>query len=236
MKIDCFFTHAAFALPPSEQKTVVVIDILRATSTMVTALTNGALEIIPINDVARALRQKECMPQAVLSGERDGSILPGFDLGNSPFEFSAQAVAGKTLIACTTNGTGAIEAAKNAGLLLIGALVNAQAAARAALVAREDVCLLCSGTAGRLSYDDVLGAGAVISRMLREEPAAFLSDAAKIALQTYDLNRRDLLGGLLRSQHGEKLARLGRGDDVVYCAREDILPIAPVYSKGRIRA
>ena len=163
MRIHCYLTHQSFAASNAKDKTVIVLDILRATSTMITALNNGAQEIIPVREISEAIKLKQEQPEAILSGERNGIIIDGFQLGNSPVEFSTKIVGGKTIIACTTNGTSAVTAAKVARAVWIGALINCGAVAlKAVAEVEKDLVILCSGTGGEPSLDDLLGAGAII--------------------------------------------------------------------------
>ena len=234
MKIDCFFTHQQFAAAGKPADTIVVIDVLRATSTIAIALANGAEMIIPVRDINDALALKKKMPHAVLAGERKGEILDGFDIGNSPHEYTKEAVTGKVIISCTTNGTAAIDIAKENLAVFCGAIINAQAAANTMLEQNKDLVLLCSGTDGQISYDDIIGAGAIIYKIYEKEHYVYMSDAAKLAFQSYVINKQDILKGLLSSYHGDKLTRAGKGQDVIFCAKEDIINIMPAYRDGKI--
>ena len=234
MKIDCFFTHQQFAAAGKPADTVMVIDVLRATSTIAIALANGAEMIIPVRNIDDALELKKQLPDAVLAGERKGEILDGFDIGNSPHEYIKENVEGKVIISCTTNGTAAIDAAKGSPAVFCGAIINAQAVADTLLAQNSDLVILCSGTDGQISYDDIIGAGAVIYKIYEKETDIYMSDAAKIAFQSYAINKQNILKGLQSSYHGDKLTRAGKGQDVIFCAKEDIVNITPVYRDGKI--
>lgn len=144
----------------------VVFDVLRATTTITTALANGCQRIIPVAQVEQARELAAKHPTALLGGERGAVKLPGFALGNSPLEYTSQRVAGKNIILTTTNGTGAIvQAARQAPVVLIGCLLNARAVAKR-LVHYNQVLLLCAGTRGQFSLEDSLAAGWVIKELL----------------------------------------------------------------------
>ena len=236
MNIDCCFTCQHFSYfkqqdDLSDDRTIVAIDVLRATSSLTTALAHGALQIYATDSIDEALEFHRQNPNSVLSGERNGNILRGFDLGNSPKEFSRKNVGEKTVISCTTNGTKAIHAAKGAKNLLLGSILNASAVAQAVLDIGDPVLFLCAGTQGSVSLDDVIGAGLMIDRILEKRSDLTLTDSAMIAHQSYRFFEKDLLSGLKQSAHGEKLTRMKRGNDLVLCSQIDIYDTIPVYDK-----
>ena len=140
-------------------RTVVVVDILRATTTIVHALAAGAKEVIPLLDVAEARCKAQAIGSAVmLGGERGGKRIEGFDLGNSPTEYTAEAVGGKSVVFTTTNGTRAMQLCRSANRVLIGAFTNFSAVCRE-LEREEHVDILCAGTDGQITREDVLFAG-----------------------------------------------------------------------------
>ena len=191
--------------------TCVVFDVLRATSSMITALANGAAEIFPVKTIeeARALREK--LPDALLGGERHGERIEGFDLGNNPFEYTA--LAGKRIISTTTNGTVALRACERAGRVLVGALLNL-AALRDELARTKpaEVLLVCAGTFDTFALEDAIAAGLLAT----EFPDAELTDAAVAAVATA---RRFAtpLDGLLAARNGR--AARGWRDQIEWCAQ-----------------
>ena len=193
--------------------TCVVFDVLRATSSMITALANGAAEIFPVKTIeeARALREK--LPDALLGGERHGERIEGFDLGNNPFEYTA--LAGKRIISTTTNGTVALRACERAGRVLVGALLNL-AALRDELARTKpaEVLLVCAGTFDTFALEDAIAAGLLAT----EFPDAELTDAAVAAVATA---RRFAtpLDGLLAARNGRALAARGWRDQIEWCAQ-----------------
>src|SRR5262249_48692934 len=164
--------------------TVLVIDVLRASTSIITALVNGCDGVIPVADADEARRRAVGLPPgaAVFAGERRGEPLEGFDLGNSPLEFTAERVRGRTLIMTTSNGTRALLAARGAAAVGVAALVNLAAAAAWAAGGRRGVTLVCAGERGAISIEDHACAGLLVERLHRAEPAAPLSGAGRRAV------------------------------------------------------
>lgn len=212
-----------------QTKAVAVIDVLRATTVMATALHNGANAIIATADIDEALRLRaERVPDALLCGERNGSRIPGFDLGNSPYEFGAQVVAGKTLIMCTTNGTRAIESAGAPDLLVALSFANLSAAASILLQAGLPVELLCSGTNGRFSLDDALCAGMTLA-WLSAQTTVQTDDLGKMLLQ-FARQEGSIAGKLNECVHKRFLENSGYERDLAFCFSLDQFDTVPVLS------
>jgi 2-phosphosulfolactate phosphatase len=215
----------------------VVIDVLRASTTMITALANGASRLRPVPDVAAA-RAAALGPAALLGGERGGVRIDGFDLGNSPAEYGRDRVAGRAIVITTTNGTAALAACRDAREILVGAMVNrsavAAAARRLATAARDaDVHLVCAGTDGAVTAEDILAAGAILDAALRDAPADALDGAAAAAREAF----RRLVGELdpqaalvaefRRAPGGANLVALGMEADLPACAALDTTAVVP---------
>lgn len=214
-----------------------MIDVLRASTTMITALANGAERVVPVADVEAARRlARACGPAALLGGERGGVRLAGFDLGNSPREYSAARVAGRTIVITTTNGTAALAAARGAREILVAAIVNRAAAAaaiRRLAGADEDVHLVCAGTDGRVSAEDVLAAGAILAAAGADSAADTLDAGAWNALASFrrvaahgDLPAA-LVAEFVGSPGGANLVSLGMEADLGAAAAIDTLEIVP---------
>ncbi|HVZ41011.1 MAG TPA: 2-phosphosulfolactate phosphatase [Candidatus Kapabacteria bacterium] len=215
-----------------KQSSVVVIDTLRATSTIIAALMAGAREVIAAATIeeAVAISHRLGTERTLLGGERGGVRIKGFHLGNSPGEYTPEVVHGKTIILTTSNGSGALLKARQAAQTLCGALLNASAVARhLAAGGARDVLLLCSGSGGNVSLEDSLAAGAILAELLavQDSGSVTISDGARIALWLFNECRNDLPAALRASEHGRALMELGFTDDLDYCARLDI-PDAPV--------
>ena len=247
--VQVLFTPADFtALAGRDlsRTTCVVFDVLRATTTLLAALDAGAAGVLPAADIPEALAAHRRHPGALLAGERDGVRIRAdrtggvdFDLGNSPREFTPERVAGRLVIATTTNGTRALRACAGAAAILPGGLVNAgRIASWIARTRPAEVLLVCSGTYEDAAYEDILGAGAVVSRLAPILDGSGMLDSTRLAQLAYEAALPDLAAAMGRhSRNGRRL--LGMPDlagDVDLCASEDSVPVlARVEDDGIIR-
>jgi 2-phosphosulfolactate phosphatase len=234
VRLDVAFTPGELRGGPGA-RTVVVIDVLRATSTITEALVNGARSVLPVATVEDAARMAEQIGRdaVVLCGERDTQPIAGFHLGNSPLEFTAERIAGRTLVMTTTNGTVALLAAAPAPRCYLGSLLNVTALAERLAGEREDVLLLCSGRKGAFALEDAYCAGRIARQVGARVARLGGNDAAGAAVR---LARRapsaELLG---RTAAGRRLKQLGRQEDVAFCALEDRHAAVPVFDAHRVR-
>jgi 2-phosphosulfolactate phosphatase len=217
----------------------IVIDVLRATSTIVTALDHGALEVIPVAEPDEALAHQRRMGRISirLGGERDSKLIPGFDLDNSPAAYTTEAVGGKTVVFTTTNGTRALlEAARGNGEVYCAALLN-RAAVATAMAARDDeeALIVCAGSAGALAFEDVLCAGALVDALLQLERHLLITDAARTALTVWQTYGNRITTAMASSGHAKTLVRAGLSADIAACARLDISPTVPRFADGTIK-
>lgn len=205
---------------------VIVVDVLRATTTAVTYLERGAEALLLTATPEAALARRG--ENVVLAGERGGLPLPGFDLGNSPVEAAGQRLAGRTVVMTTTNGTGAAHVAAATGQhVLLAALTNAHAAARRArALAAEEIAIVCAGTDGRVSLEDVYAAGVLAEYLLAMGEYA-ADDGTRIAL-TVRRAASDPREALSGGGHGRHLARLGLEEDVGYAAQIGTSTVVPL--------
>ena len=215
----------------------VVFDVLRATSTMVTALANGAAAFIPVEEISEALTRHRQQPEALLAGERDGlrigAALTGaieFDLGNSPREFTAEKVAGKTIISTTTNGTRALRACAAAAGVVAGSFLNLKSTAGfVASKAPNHLLLVCAGTGESAALEDTLAAGALCDRLLASPVAAELLDSAEIALRAFRQAEHELSAAVRNARNARRLlANADLRDDVEFCLRRDCYSLTAV--------
>lgn len=220
---------------------VVVLDVLRFTSTVVMALEAGAVSVRPVMTVEEALAEREGDPDCLLAGERDGIRIVvggvGFDLGNSPREFTMEKVWGKRLVMTTTNGTRAVRAAVAAGAqwLVAGSFLNGGAVvgwvAEAPRV--ERVLLICSGTGSGVAYEDVLGAGAMVEAGGVGRNGDGMGDAARVALGAWQAVGAKGAGSMVAAQNARRL--MGRPElaaDVAHCARWSVSEVVPEWRDG----
>jgi 2-phosphosulfolactate phosphatase len=212
---------------------VVVIDVFRASTTIAAALAGGARFVLPVADVEQAMKLAEpyAENEVLLGGERECQRIDGFQLGNSPREYTREVVAGKVVIFTTTNGTHALTAAEDATAVLVGSFVNFSAVADA-IAEYEAVTILCAGNNGRLSLEDFACAGGLVNRLAKGEPQ--LDDAALAARATYKNLKADLGRTLASTEHALRLADLGFRADLDFALKVDSIPIVPRLSEGRI--
>ncbi|HUC90867.1 MAG TPA: 2-phosphosulfolactate phosphatase [Paenibacillus sp.] len=210
-------------------KTAVVIDVLRATSTIVTALAEGASGILSVETVMEAKAMHRTGD--LLGGERFGRKIAGFDLGNSPEEYVSGCVYGRRVILTTTNGTRAIHKAARSDHVLAGSLLNAEACAEAAVVLRRDIVLFCAGTHDEFALEDGLCAGLLLDRMtaLSGTPIE-ADDLGRAMLGFYRQSAADMYGTLLQSASGRRMSKLGFGKDVEFCAQVNRFDAVPRLS------
>jgi 2-phosphosulfolactate phosphatase len=224
--------------------TCVVFDVLRATSTFVVALQNGAKEIIPVGEIAEALEIKKHRPEVLLGGERNGVRISSngvvFDLGNSPREYTPEKVRGKTIVSTTTNGTIALRACAGAKLILAASFLNLGATAE--FLRREnceDILLVCAGTRENPALEDILAAGALIESLsARADDSPTYSDSAQTAFQEFKQSKSNLAEKIAGGAENARrlLAIPELRDDVAFCQRRDIFPlVAKMENDGAIR-
>ncbi|MDR6549342.1 2-phosphosulfolactate phosphatase [Paenibacillus qinlingensis] len=215
-------------------KTVIVVDVLRATSTIITALMNGCKGVVPVETVIKA---KELAREGdLLGGERYCKKIPGFDFGNSPLEYSREAVQGKRVILTTTNGTRGIQKATKADRVLAGALINAKAVAEAAIDLKRDTVIVCAGTQDVFSLEDGICAGLIL-----DEIAAILGESQMmtndfgLAMRGSYLEAKDrLLATLLACTNGKKMKKSGFLADVELCAKVNTTDCVPVLEHDQM--
>ncbi len=214
------------------------MDILRATSVMVHAMSQGASEIIPLATVEEAFRMGKAFPRGfvMLGGERENKEIPGFDLGNSPKEYVADRVKGKKLILTTTNGTKAFHAVSSGKEILAGSFLNIGAIAQRCLESNRDLFIFPSGDKGSFSLEDSLCGGMLIDLILKKgKEQIFLTDASSCAQILYGRFKDNLLEAFHLSHHGKELIDRGFKDDLAYCAQIDVTPVVPIFREGVIR-
>lgn len=207
-------------------KTVIVIDVLRATSVIVTALAHRCRGVVPAETVqqAKSLQQSDDL----LGGERFCKKIAGFDFGNSPLEYMTLQIEGKKVILTTTNGTRAIQKTQKAANVLTGSLLNAMACANAARQLKRDVMIVCAGTQDQFSLEDGLCAGLILEEMKKEGEEVETNDLGTAMISVYRNLGENIEHALLNCSNGKKLSRLGFQEDVLYCSlvnRYDFVPV-----------
>ncbi|MFT4205184.1 MAG: 2-phosphosulfolactate phosphatase [Chitinophagaceae bacterium] len=215
---------------------VVVIDVFRATSTIATALYNGAEQVIPVSDVATCIKIGEETPNSITAGEREGKVIPGLQHGNSPAEYPRSFIAGKTLVLTTTNGTKLLNMALQMGAsdIITASFPNISATCNYLAANGKNVLLGCSGWKDKVNLEDTLFAGAIASRIGGQYD--ILCDSTLAAQQTYEQHRHDLLSLAKQATHWHRLAGYGLSHDLQYCISEDTANVLCRYQDGKLLA
>jgi 2-phosphosulfolactate phosphatase len=237
VRINVYFTPAELGASDLAGRTAVVIDVLRATSTLVEALANGARSVFPAQTTDEAVRLAQALGRedVLLCGERRGLKIPGFDLGNSPREFTAERVAGKVLVMSTTNGTPALAACAGAKRVLVASLLNLGAVVEELAAAGEDVEIVCAGREKRFALEDALCAGMIAAGLRsRLGRAPRTNDAAFVALALARRAAGQPERWLARSAGGRQLREIGLGEDVAYCAAVDRHAVLPRLKERQV--
>lgn len=231
------FSPSLLSLYEVDKSIVVIIDVLRATSTIATALYNGAKAIIPVDSVAECIRLGKQI-ESITAGERDGKIAEGLDYGNSPFEYPREFIEGKTLVLTTTNGTRLLQLAldKNAKGIVTGSFPNLSAVCNYLVNQNQDIVLGCAAWKNRVNIEDMLFAGAVIDRI--EKHFSINCDSSQIALTMYRAARPNLFDFMKQknASHYQRLSGFGLQKDMQYCLTEDIANTLVVYEDGKLLA
>ena len=220
-----------------DKSIVVIIDVLRATSTIAAALYNGAKAIIPVDSVAECIRIGKQI-DSITAGERDGQVAEGLEYGNSPFEYPREFVNGKTLVLTTTNGTRLLHMAldKNAKAIITGSFPNLSAVCEFLLAQNQNVILGCAAWKNRVNIEDSIFAGAVINRIGKH--FSINCDSSQIALSLFKEASPDLFKFMKskNASHYQRLAGYGLEKDIQYCLTEDVANITVVYEDGKLLA
>jgi 2-phosphosulfolactate phosphatase len=244
MRLDVYFSPLLVKPEMLRQSVVAVIDVLRASTSICTALHNGARGIVPFAGIVDA--QSYCAElepaqreNALLCGERHSVKPEGFHLGNSPLEYTREAVAGKMLLFTTTNGTKALEVTRGARFQCVAGFVNAQYAAawmlaQAVQAHCNRIALVCAGSEGGFSYEDTLCAGLMVHRLQNSEPTLGRSDAAKAAQNLYAHHADQLDEAVCATEHAQSLAALGFEGDVRAALAHNSMDVVPVLHEGRL--
>ena len=225
-------TPALIPLFNVEDYIVVVIDIFRATSSICYGIENGAEAIIPVSQVEECSAYREKGLDYLLAAERDGKVVDGFDFGNSPFSYTVEKVAGKTIVLTTTNGTHALHLSRAAKKIVIGSFLNLTALSTWLKNQDENILLVCAGWKNNFNLEDTLFAGAVIDQLKTD--GFELDDAAIAANDLYQLGKHDINDYLKKTSHGERLKKLGIQKDIEFCLQIDITTAIPVLERERL--
>lgn len=218
-------------------KTAIVFDVLRCTTSIVTALANGCPEVVPVfsEGEARELFNQSSVPGVLLAGESGGVKIPGFHLGNSPMEFTSRLVRNKTIIMTTTNGTQAIRKCREAFAVFIGSFLNLTAVCRKALATGRDIVVICAGWRGKTALEDLIAAGMTVAVCRRLKPAICLAEPASTLFHLYSYLKKNMKPVIYTSRSGVNLRSLGFKRDIDFSLQKNRYNIVPVYRDNSIQ-
>jgi 2-phosphosulfolactate phosphatase len=221
-----------------EGRDAVVIDVLRASTSICTALHNGCRHVTPVPTPEQAfeLREQNADDQMLLCGERGGKKIDGFDLGNSPSEYTPDRIADKTMIFCSTNGSGAVVKCQSAAATFVGGFINLQVLIERLNASNRSLTVLCSGREGRFALEDTICAGMLVERLVSESEYAICNDAALVARLLYKNYAQNIETAVRVSDHGRYLTVLGFGADISLAVALDSMPVLPVLRDGKLMA
>ncbi len=236
MRIEVFFSPASVDELGMRGRNVVVIDVLRASTTICTALRNGAREVIPTPDIENATKISANLKggSRLLGGERQGKKIDGFDLGNSPLEYTPEKVGGKTIVFSTTNGAGAIYKCRYASMAIVGSFVNISAIVQTITDIGGTWTILCSGNQGAFSIEDATCAGTIVSKV-NAVTKVETDDAGLTSVILYNKFKKSILGMMKQSEHGKYLISIGFEEDLRFCAETDSVPVIPIVDGTGIK-
>ena len=238
MRIDVQLLPISLTPEIISEKRVVVIDVLRATSVIAQAISQGALEIVPVSTVEEAFQIVKKFPlgTTILGGEKDTRRIEGFDMGNSPREYVSEKIKGKRIILRTTNGTQAFHRVSSGKEVMAGSFLNLGAIAEKCVKGVEDLFIFPSGDEGLFSLEDAVCGGKLIDQILKKRIGPIqLSDASHAAHLLFKRFEKDVVEAFRLSRHGQKLIRLGLGEDLSYCGQSDLFSMVPIFKEGAIR-
>lgn len=236
MDVEVFLTSSVVNEDDVRGRTVVVIDVLRTSSTITAVLANGARAVVPVMDTEEAGKIASNLDQSsyLLGGERGGEPIEGYLHGNSPLEYSRALVENKTVILNTTNGTRAIALARRAEHLVVGSFLNASLIVEHIRELGSDLTVICAGWRHRVALEDTLAAGMILYKLWEGREPGLVSDGAHIAFTQYQNDQDTLLTTLRRCNHAKWLAARGHQDDVEYCFQVDSVPVLPILDERRL--
>ncbi|OQX95749.1 hypothetical protein B6I21_03830 [candidate division KSB1 bacterium 4572_119] len=220
-----------------KNQTAVVIDVLRASTTMIAALNNGCHSIIPVTEVDDALAKAKQLGKenVLLGGERNEVLVPGFDLSNSPLEYTKEVVKDKEIVFTSTNGARLFSYLEQVGKTVVCSFVNLSKISKFLFENSKDIIILCAGKNGKFGLEDVVCGGMLIASLLDNKNTIIkMNDGAGAALTLYQNFSTNILSMLYQTSHGKRLLEIGNKHDLEFCGAVDLLPIIPVFINGRI--
>ncbi len=231
-KIEVCYSPALFPFYENREAIVVVTDILRASSAIVTAFMNGVDRIIPVGTLEEAKAYKD--RGFMVAAERDGIVRDFADFGNSPYNFTPERVKGQEIVYSTTNGTNAIQMASSGKQVLIGAYLNLSALAQHIRNGHYDLLVLCAGWKNKYNLEDTLFAGALAEKVLEDDGFYTICDATLGAMDLYDAAKGDMMGYIEKVAQRHRLKKNNLDDVIGYCHETDLTEMVPVFRENRL--
>ncbi len=226
--IEVCFSPALFEHYKNENSVVVIVDILRASSSICTAFQNGLKELIPVSGIDEAKKYKK--QGYIIAAERDGKILDFADIGNSPENFSPEIVKGKIVVYSTTNGTQAINMASCCKQVVIGAFLNIDILTQWLIAQNHNVVIFCSGWKMKFNLEDSVFAGALSSNLLASEKFSTSCDSAYASMDLWDVAQKNILQYMGKASHQNRLTNMHMENVIPYCFSQNLAPVLPVLS------
>jgi len=230
--IETCLTPALLPLYQIENGIAVIVDIFRATSSICYGMENGAEAIIPVAQVEECAAYREKGLDYLLAAERNGEVVAGFDFGNSPFSYTKEKVAGKTVVLTTTNGTHALHLSRAAKKIVTGSFLNLSALCNWLESQQENILLVCAGWKNNFNLEDTLFAGAVVDQLKASNYQ--LDDPSIAANDLFQLAKNDLNAYLQKTAHSERLKKLGIEEDIKFCLQMDLTTAIPVLEGEKL--
>ncbi len=228
--IEVCFTPALYSLYDNPENTVVIIDVLRATTSICAAFAAGAEKILPVSSVEDARKAKES--GYILAAERDGKVLEFADFGNSPDLFTPERVKNKTIAYSTTNGTQTINIARAAKQIVIGSFINLSSVTNYLIENPGHVLFLCSGWKNKFNLEDTLCVGAMAEKLLASNQYVTTCDSTHAAIDLWSLAKHNMMKYLEKASHRHRLKSIVDEKIIEYCHTIDIVDVLPVYKDG----
>ena len=234
MKIDLFLSPSEIQLDKIKDRLAIIIDVLRASTSMITALSNGCQGIISVADIdqAKQLAQKFPLESVLLGGERNEKLIPGFDLSNSPFEYTSKRVNDKRIIFTSSNGSKLFNYVQEAKKTVVAGFVNVTIMSQFIIENNLDVAILCAGKNGQFGLEDAVCGGMIIDKLKNNNLA--LNDGAVATHIMYQFYADDIVQMLHQTSHGTRLIEIGREEDLVLCGQIDSIEMIPILYKNEI--
>jgi len=233
MNIDLFLSSTEIQKEKLNDRIAVIIDVLRASTSIITALANGCKSVIPVSEVeqARKMASKFSDQSVLLGGERNEMIIPGFDLSNSPLEYKVEIVKNKWIIFTSTNGARLFEYSQFANKTVIGGFVNVTVLSQFIINNRKDIAILCAGKNNQFGLEDAVCGGMLVDKIINKiTDSLILNDSAMAAHILYQNYQQNLIDMLYRTSHGRRLIEIGQEKDFAKCAAVDSIEIIPVLN------